>query len=63
MFVGGLIYATGLATTTLAGGALALYTSLGLLIGIAMAMTTYTIVLAAIARAYPPERRGFAGRS
>ena len=61
VFAGGLIYATGLATTTLAGGALGLYVSLGVLIGLAMAMTTFTIVLAGIARAFPPERRGFAG--
>ena len=61
VFAGGLIYATGLATTSLAGDAFGLYASLGVLIGLAMAMTTYTIVLAAIARAYPPERRGFAG--
>ncbi len=60
VFVGGLVYATGLAATTLAGGAFGLYASLGALIGLAMAMTTYTIVFTAIARAYPPERRGFA---
>ena len=61
VFAGGLMYATGLVTTTFAGGPFGLYTSFGVLIGLAMAMTTYTIVLAAIARAYPPERRGFAG--
>ncbi len=61
VFAGGLMYATGLATTTLAGSAFGLYASLGVLIGLAMAMTTYTIVLAAIARAFPPQRRAFAG--
>ena len=60
VFAGGLVYAAGLATTTLVSGAFGLYVSLGMLIGLAMAMTTYTIVLAAIARAYPPDRRGFA---
>jgi len=60
VFAGGLMYAAGLAATTLVSSAFGLYASLGVLIGLAMAMTTYTIVLAAIARAYPPNRRGFA---
>ncbi len=61
VLAGGIVYAAGLALTTLAAGAVGLYTTLGGLVGLAMAMTTYVIVLAAIARAFPPERRGFAG--
>ncbi len=61
VFAGGIVYAAGLALTTLAAGAIGLYVTFGGLIGLAMAMTTYVIVLAAIARAFPPERRGFAG--
>ncbi len=61
VFAGSFVYAAGLVLTTLAAGAVGLYVTFGGLIGLAMAMTTYTIVLAAIARTFPPERRGLAG--
>ncbi|HEX9921282.1 MAG TPA: MFS transporter [Anaerolineae bacterium] len=57
---GGLLYAAGLvlvATDLLPFG---LFTSLGLLVGLALSATTYVVVLGAVAQVVPPARRGMA---
>lgn len=58
--VGGLLYALSLALAGMAGSALGLNLSLGLLAGIAMTGITFVVVLGAVGRAVPPERRGTA---
>jgi predicted MFS family arabinose efflux permease len=58
--VGAVIYAVGLALTTLAGSAMGLNLSLGLLVGVAMSGTTFVVVLGAVGRVVPPEKRSLA---
>ena len=58
--VGGLLYALSLALAGMAGSALGLNLSLGLLAGIAMTGITFVVVLGAVGRAVPPEKRGTA---
>ncbi len=57
---GGLLYALALALAGMAGSALGINLSLGLLAGIAMTGITFVVVLGAVGRAVPPERRGTA---
>ncbi|MCM2502439.1 MFS transporter [Aureimonas altamirensis] len=57
---GGLLYAFALALAGMAGSALGINLSLGLLAGIAMTGITFVVVLGAVGRAVPPERRGTA---
>jgi predicted MFS family arabinose efflux permease len=58
--VGAVIYAAGLALTTAIGSALGLNLTLGLLVGLAMSGTTFVVVLGAVGRVVPPERRSLA---
>ena len=58
--VGALLYATGLALTTLASDPLGLNVTLGVLIGLALSGTTYVTVLGAVGRVVPAERRSLA---
>ncbi len=55
---GALIYGTGLWLTSLAASALDLYISLGLLVGLGLSCATNVIVLGAIGKIVPNERRG-----
>ena len=57
---GGAVYVLGLALTALATSAVALNLSLGLLVGIGLSTTTFVVVLGAVARAVPDQRRGLA---
>src|SRR5215468_1021739 len=57
MFVGGLLYAAGVACMAHSSTPLALTLSVGMLIGLAMSCTAYNIAFGALGRAYPAERR------
>ena len=58
--VGALLYAAGLALTTMASDPLGLNVTLGVLIGLALSGTTYVTVLGAVGRVVPAERRSLA---
>jgi len=58
--VGGLVYAAGLALAASASSALGVTLTLGFLLGLAMTGTTFVVVLGAVVRLMPPERRGSA---
>jgi len=60
MFVGGLAYALGLWAMAHSQGALAFDLSAGLLVGLGLACTGFGVVLAVVARAFPPSRRSAA---
>lgn len=55
-----LLYVTGLALAATASGPVGLNLSLGVLVGLALAGTTYVTVLGAVGRVVPPERRSLA---
>lgn len=57
---GTLVYVLGLVGASLAGGAIGLHLSFGLLVGVALSATTFVVVLGAVGRAVPPERRSVA---
>ena len=57
---GSLAYALGLAGMAHSGSALAFNLSGGLLVGLGLAGTGFGVVLAVVARAYPPEKRSLA---
>lgn len=58
--LGGLIYAAGLYLMGAAEAAGMLFTSLGLLIGVALSCTSYVVILGAVAQVVPANRRTFA---
>jgi len=60
VLAGGLFYAAGLATMALANSGVTLALSAGVLIGLALSGTSFTIILGAIGRAVPAERRSMA---
>lgn len=60
VFWGALIYVAGLILAAWTGSALGLHLSFGLLIGLAMAATTFVVVLGAVGRVVAPERRTLA---
>lgn len=57
---GGLLYALGVALMAVAATPLAMNLSAGVLIGLGLAGGSFTIVMAALARRVPPERRSWA---
>ena len=57
--VGSLLYALGTALMATPGSPLQLYFSAGVLIGLGLAGASFTIVIAALARRVPPERRSW----
>ncbi|MFY1667171.1 MFS transporter [Pseudomonas sp. Pseu.R1] len=57
VFVGGILYAAGLALMSTADSPATLSLSAGLLIGIGLSGTTFSIILGAVGRALPPEKR------
>jgi predicted MFS family arabinose efflux permease len=57
---GSLAYALGLAGMAYSGSAFAFNLSGGLLVGLGLAGTGFGVVLAVVARAYPPEKRSLA---
>lgn len=58
--VGTVVYAAGLAGAALATNALGLHISLGALVGMALSATTFVVVLGAVGRVVPPEKRSLA---
>jgi len=60
VFLGTLLYVAGLAGAAWVGSALGLHLTLGFMVGIALAGTTFVVVLGAVGRVVPAERRGLA---
>jgi MFS family permease len=60
MIVGGILYAVGLVLMASADSVLSLTVSAGLLIGIGLSGTTFSVVLGVVGRAVPPEKRSMA---
>lgn len=60
VFFGTLLYVAGLAGAAWVGTALGLHLTLGLMVGTALAATTFVVVLGAVGRVVPAERRGMA---
>ena len=58
--LGSALYAGGLALAAVSSDPAGLYLSLGLLVGLGLSGTTFAIVLGAIGRLYPPEKRSVA---
>ncbi|WP_306142087.1 MFS transporter [Roseibium sp. MMSF_3412] len=57
IFAGGLFYAGGLLCASAASTSLGLVLGLGVLVGIGLSATSYAVVLGAVGRRFPPERR------
>ena len=57
VFVGGALYASGLVCASMSSTALGLTLGFGLLVGIGLSATTYAVVLGAVGRRFPPEKR------
>ncbi len=58
--VGGLLYALGLVMTAYSSTAAGLYLNLGVLVGLGLSGATFTVVLSAVGRLAPPEKRSLA---
>jgi len=58
--LGGLLYAVGLWLASYSSDAAGLYVSLGLLVGLGLSGTTFAVVLGAVGRMAPDEKRGLA---
>ncbi|MFK3791611.1 MULTISPECIES: MFS transporter [Pseudomonas] len=57
VLIGGVLYAVGLACMGLADSPLSLSLSAGLLIGIGLSGTSFSVILGVVGRALPPEKR------
>lgn len=57
---GTILYVAGLLAAAAADSALALHLSFGLMVGLALSATTFVLVLGAVGRVVPAERRGLA---
>jgi len=57
---GGVVYVAGIVIMALGDSLLGLYLGGGVLVGIGVAACGFPLVLSAVARAFPPERRSFA---
>ena len=57
VFVGGALYSCGLICASMSSTALGLTLGFGLLVGIGLSATTYAVVLGAVGRRFPPEKR------
>ncbi|WP_421980213.1 MFS transporter [Roseibium sp.] len=60
IFAGGLLYAGGLLCASAASTSLGLVLGLGVFVGIGLSATSYAVVLGAVGRRFPPERRSSA---
>ena len=60
VLAGTILYVAGLLAAALAGDALGLHLSFGALIGVALSATTFVVVLGAVGRVVPAERRSLA---
>jgi predicted MFS family arabinose efflux permease len=57
---GAILYVAGLVAAAAAGDALALHLSFGVMVGLALSATTFVVVLGAVGRVVPVERRSLA---
>jgi predicted MFS family arabinose efflux permease len=57
---GALIYVAGLVGASFAGGAMGLHLTVGVLVGLAMSATTFVVVLGAVGRTVPADKRSMA---
>jgi len=57
IFAGGMLYAGGLLCASAASTSLGLVLGFGVLVGIGLSATSYAVVLGAVGRRFPPERR------
>lgn len=60
VFFGTLLYVAGLAGAAWVGNAIGLHLTFGVMVGLALAATTFVIVLGAVGRVVPAERRSLA---
>lgn len=60
VLAGTLLYVAGLVGAALVGSAIGLHLTFGVTIGLALAATTFVVVLGAVGRVVPPERRSLA---
>ena len=60
LILSSLLYITGLVLTAMSSSATGLHLSLGMLVGLSMAGTTFTVVLSAVGRLVAPEKRSLA---
>ncbi|MGB7648294.1 MAG: MFS transporter, partial [Pseudomonas fluorescens] len=60
VFVGGVLYAVGLVLMGMSDSAWSLSLSAGLLIGIGLSGTSFSVILGVVGRAVPPEKRSMA---
>ena len=60
IFIGGLLYAGGLIFAAVSTGPLGLNLSLGVMVGLGLSCTSFAVVLGAVGRHFPPERRSSA---
>ncbi|MEQ8968209.1 MAG: MFS transporter [Azospirillaceae bacterium] len=60
IFVGGALYSAGLIWASASSTALGMTLGLGVLVGVGLSATTYAVVLGAVGRRFPPERRATA---
>jgi MFS family permease len=57
IFVGGILYASGLLITAASTGPIALYIGFGVFVGLGLGCATFAVVLGAVGRAFSAERR------
>lgn len=57
---GGIVYVAGILVMALGESVFALHLGAGIMVGMAVSASGFPLVLAAVARAFPPERRSFA---
>jgi MFS family permease len=60
VFIGGALYCLGLVCASMSSTALGLTLGFGVLVGIGLSATTYAVVLGAVGRRFPPEKRSTA---
>ncbi|HET6518974.1 MAG TPA: MFS transporter, partial [Geminicoccaceae bacterium] len=57
VFLGGLLYGAGLAIAATGADPAGLHVGMGVLVGLGLSATSYAVVLGAVGRHFPPERR------
>ncbi|MFN3953313.1 MAG: MFS transporter [Pararhodobacter sp.] len=57
LFIGGILYASGLLITAASSGPVTLYIGFGAFVGLGLGCATFAVVLGAVGRAFPPEGR------
>lgn len=57
IFVGGILYTAGLLITAASTGPIGIHIGFGVFVGLGLGCATFAVVLGAVGRAFPPERR------